>query len=121
MYPIRYTAFPFNRKLMMSLCHSWFGVLRSKNRGLPGFLVRRLLTGLSISSASRRVRCTVPGLALIRKNRFNTSLILRTPQPGFLRFSSTMLAPTAPLLFGAWRCLCPAPPGITSCLNPASP
>ena len=79
MYPIRYTALLFIRKLMMSLCHIWFGVLRSKNRGFAGFFFGFFLADLPIMSASLRLRCTVLGAALIQNIRRSISLIRRGP------------------------------------------
>lgn len=79
MYPIRYTALLFIRKLMMSLCHIWFGVLRSKNRGLAGFFFAFIRAGFAIMSASFRVRCTRLGAAFIKNIRRRMSLIRRGP------------------------------------------
>jgi hypothetical protein len=54
----------------MSDCHSWFGVARSKNRGLGGlrFGLRR---AESSSWFARNVRRTVSGLAGKNKTRRN--------------------------------------------------
>jgi hypothetical protein len=117
MYPIRYTALPFSRKLMMSLCHSWFGVLRSKNRGLPGFSCG-LRLGDSIIPASVSSACTVLGDAFKRNIRRNRSLMRLTPRLGSSRLSSRILAPVPPRRRGRFRRLLS---GSSRSRRPASP
>jgi hypothetical protein len=78
----------------MSLCHIWFGVLRSKKRGLDGFLCGlRLTTGINCFLCS--VRLTVSALAGTKNIRRNNCEIRFTPKPGFACFTSTILACTA--------------------------
>src|SRR5512137_452667 len=77
----------------MSLCHNWLGVLRSKNRGVPGFLGAFLFCGL-VSCAVARVLCTVALLAGSRKNRLSISEILRLPKLGLDFFTSRILSLT---------------------------
>jgi hypothetical protein len=81
---------------MMSLCQSWFGVVRSKNRGLPG-LRCGLRLGASMSPASVSSACTVLGAAFSKNTRRNRSLMRRTPRLGSSRFNSRIFAPTARL------------------------
>jgi hypothetical protein len=66
MNPIKYAVCPTSRNGQMSLCHSWLGVLRSKNRGVPGFFGAFLFCGL-LSCAVARVLCTVALLAGSKK------------------------------------------------------
>jgi hypothetical protein len=68
---MRYAYFPPNRKVKMSVCQSWFGVARSKNRGRVRFR-RPFARSLFINPAScNRVR-TVSGLPGSQNIRLNT-------------------------------------------------
>ena len=90
----RCAYFPPNRNVKISLCHIWFGVARSKNRGLPGFRCRFPFGG-SISDSAARVLRTVDGLAGSKNQRFSTSAIRLTPHHGLARFNSTIFRWTA--------------------------
>jgi len=83
----------------MSVCQSWFGVARSKNRGRVRFLLP-FARSLFISPAScSRVR-TVSGLPGSQNIRRNTWAIRFTPQLGSAFLSSKMRAVTgSPSLF----------------------
>lgn len=77
----------------MSVCHIWFGVARSKNRGRVR-LRRPFARSLFISPAScSRVR-TVSGLPGSQNIRRNTCAIRFTPQLGSAFLSSTIRAVT---------------------------
>jgi len=77
----------------MSLCHIWFGVARSKNRGRVR-LRRPFARSLFMSPAScSRVR-TVSGLPGSQNIRRNTWAIRFTPQLGSAFLSSTIRAVT---------------------------
>ena len=71
---------------MISDIHIWFGVARSKNRGLAGFFLRFFLAGW-VNPCSCSVRWTVDVEALTRKNRLRMSEMRRGPRAGsgFLR------------------------------------
>jgi hypothetical protein len=100
-------------KVVMSLCHIWFGVARSNRRGAGvGFL--RACFGRVASPAVLSCWRTVSGLALRQKSRRRICEIRRTPWRGSARFNATIFAPTAAGSFA------PAPPGFASC-SPASP
>ena len=97
----------------MSVCHSWLGRARSKNRGLAGFFFgrRRLFsTRFSACSAWR----TVSGLACMKNIRRRMWEIRQLPCSGLCRFSSTAFAFTAALTFGV-------PGAIRRDCSPASP
>jgi hypothetical protein len=77
--------------MKMSLCHIWFGVLRSKSRGLAGFFF-----GLGFLDVISSVRCrvlrTVSGLAGRWKIRRKVCAMRLTPKAGWLRFSLAISA-----------------------------
>jgi hypothetical protein len=78
----------------MSLCHSWFGRARSKNRGLPGFFcgfAGRFFT----SPRAASVLCNVEALVRIRKKRLSTSVIRRGPYSGCAAFTATACCRTS--------------------------
>ncbi len=81
--------------MKMSLCHSWLGVLRSKNLG---FATLRFLGsfGGTISPASCRVERTFSLPPGSPRNENSVSAIRRTPKEGFSRLSSTIARSTAP-------------------------
>jgi len=114
-----YAYFPPNRNVKMSLCHIWFGVARSKNRGRVRFL--RALGGLSIISASWSVRRTVSALACRKNRRFSESDIRFTPYQRWLRFSSTIFSMTGAGRRrpgrGAASPFSPSSPCFRNCLN----
>lgn len=114
MNPIKYAMEPDNRNGMMSLCHIWFGVLRSKNRGFEG-LRRGFFLAFTISDSFVKTRRTVSGDACIQKKRFNACAIRFTPWTGCSCFNATIRSRTGPGSLG-FR----GPPGAFAC-KPASP
>jgi len=75
----------------MSLCHIWFGVLRSKNRGFEGLRGARFFTtGINCRACS--VRRTVVALAGRKNIRRNNCEIRLTPNSGFARLTSTIFS-----------------------------
>jgi hypothetical protein len=78
----------------MSLCHIWFGVARSNERGLLTLRCFFPLGGLINDSAASVLR-TIDGLAGNKNHRFKTSAIRRTPHHGLARFNSTIFRWTA--------------------------
>jgi hypothetical protein len=108
-----YAVFPRIGKYVMSLCHIWLGVDRSKRRaGGWGFLCA---FGLGVASPAV-FRCwrTVSGLALRKNTRRRICEIRRTPCPGSSFFSCVIFACTAPGSFA------PPPPGAFP-FSPCSP
>jgi len=93
MNPIRYAYSPPSLNGKMSLCHSWFGVERSKNRGFEGFFGTRTFTG-GTSFASCSARLTAFGLAGSRWNRLSIAASRRDPKIGFSFLSSTAFSAT---------------------------
>ncbi|MEI7881597.1 MAG: hypothetical protein WCI95_12050 [bacterium] len=75
----------------MSLCHIWFGVLRSKKRGLEG-LRGGLFFTTGISAFACSVRLTVSALAGTKNIRLSNCEIRLTPKSGFAFFTSTIFA-----------------------------
>jgi hypothetical protein len=98
----------------ISPCHNWFGVDRSKKRGLVMFAECFFREG-TIKDSSLSVRRTVSGEALRKKTRFNKWDIRWTPKNGSLFLISTIFSRTAP---GSFRRL---PVDTLSFRNPASP
>jgi len=112
---MRYAYFPPSRKVKMSVCHIWFGVARSKNRGRVR-LRRPFARSLFISPAScNRVR-TVSGLPGSQNILRSTWAIRFTPQLGSAFFSSTIRAVTGS---GSFFCPRRAPHGLLR--RPSSP
>jgi len=112
---MRYAYFPPSRKVKMSVCHIWFGVARSKNRGRVR-LRRPFARSLFISPAScNRVR-TVSGLPGSQNIRRSTWAILFTPQLGSAFLSSTIRAVT-----GSGSFFCPGLMPRGRLLSPSSP
>ena len=101
----------------MSDCHIWFGVVRSKNRGLGGFFFIRRGLVLGSSSCRCSVRRTVSGLAGRNRVRFSHWAIRRTPKPGCCVFTSTIFCFTSGGSFGL-AALRDFPAGVS---NPARP
>ena len=90
---MRYAYFPPNRKVKMSVCQSWFGVARSKNRGRVRFRLPFALSWFMSPASCSRVR-TVSGLPGSQNIRRNTCAIRFTPQLGSCFLSSKMRAVT---------------------------
>jgi hypothetical protein len=76
----------------MSVCHIWFGVARSKYRGLTK--LRRAFARSFMRSASWSVFLTVSGLASRKNQRRRPSAIRLTPKKGLILFISTILSIT---------------------------
>jgi hypothetical protein len=80
----------------MSVCHSWFGVARSKKRGRVIFRTFFFFfVGGSIRPSSCRRLRTVSGLADKQNQRFSTSLIRWIPKLGCSFFVWMILSVTA--------------------------
>ena len=73
---------PFSWKVNKSLCQSWLGVARSKNRGLGRFRRRFCCGGGNGTAAWCSVRLTVSGLAGRKSDRCSHCAIRRTPKAG---------------------------------------
>jgi hypothetical protein len=76
----------------MSVCHIWFGVARSKYRGLTK--LRRAFARSFMRSASCSVFLTVSGLASRKNQRRRPSAIRFTPKKGLIFFISTIFSIT---------------------------
>ena len=94
MNPIRYANCPVSRNGKMSLCHIWFGVLRSKNRGFDGLRFGFFFTS-GIRFAACSVRRTVSGLAGRKNIRLSNWEIRFTPKAGFASLTATIFVRTA--------------------------
>ena len=97
---MRYAYFPPSRKVKMSVCQSWFGVARSKNRGRVR-LRRPFARSLFMSPASCSLLRTVSGLPGSQNIRRNTWAIRFTPQLGsaFLRAKMRAVTGSGSLFF----------------------
>ena len=82
MNPIRYADLPFTGNVVMSLCHSWFGFERSKNRTFGLRFRRRFFVGFVARFASFSVLRTVSGDACTHRVRFRNWLIRLIPNEG---------------------------------------
>lgn len=100
----------------MSVCQSWFGVLRSKNRGLGGLLFGFFFGG-STSPSSFRVLRTVSGLAFRKNIRLSRCEIRLLPYSGCFFFRSTALDLAADFPADFFRLL----PAVERGLSPSSP
>jgi hypothetical protein len=100
----------------MSLCHIWFGVLRSKKRGFAGFRITfGFAAGISFCACS--VRDTVAALVGRNKARLSHCAIRFTPNSGLAFLASTICACIAVSAPFARRCR----NGLYRVCNPASP
>ncbi|MEI6516458.1 MAG: hypothetical protein WCO77_10795, partial [bacterium] len=78
----------------MSLCHIWFGVLRSKKRGFEGLRFGFFFT-TGINCLACSVRRTVVVLVGRKNIRRSNCEIRLTPNSGFARLTSTIFSWTA--------------------------
>jgi hypothetical protein len=86
-----YAVLPRTGKYVMSLCHIWLGVDRSKRRGGAFGFLRAFGLG-AVSPVSFRCWRTVSGLALRLKNRLNICEIRLAPCSGSACFSSVIFS-----------------------------